>query len=152
MNRNRLLKLRSLVVELAARHVSEGADGPNGFLMQTWGKSNTCGTVACLGGWASTDPALRAEGLRNMNDQGYENDLTPAYRDLYRYGALLDFFGLTLEQTDHIFNGYNTNSFRDALARINLVLAGGLPEQLEAQFKAQLKARDEENEARERLT
>lgn len=152
MNRDRMLKLRSLVVELAARHVSEGDNGPNGLLMQTWGKSNSCGTVACLGGWATTDPALRAEGLQNMRDRGYENDLTPAYGDLCRYPALVDFFELTGEQADHIFNGYNTNRFADALGRIDLVLTGAPTEQLEAQFHAQQKARHEENEARERLT
>lgn len=142
MNTKRLTRTRDMLLELKARGVTTEPDRDrHQFDIATWGTKGYehCGTVACIGGWATLDPVLRAEGLFRVGDtsSGDPGDMTPMVepldsfglpvKPLVAYDALMDFYDLGYTTADYIFSGHNTNDLDKAVARIDRVLAGYKP-------------------------
>lgn len=134
MNREMLEAAKAFLAELQSRGVREGRgdlDDPNRgnrLWLSVWGYDDECGTCACIAGWLTTAPALRARGLRRLKDVSDDvclsNAYAPAFAGAEGYSAMAEFFGISLQQSEHLFSSSNPSSFRHALVRFDQVLAG----------------------------
>jgi hypothetical protein len=71
------------------------------FSIFTWGyETSDCGTVACLGGHATTIPSFRKAGLM---DNSYMPMLDDRGHRYHGFAALQRFFSLTEKQTNSLF-------------------------------------------------
>jgi len=72
---------------------------------------HTCGTTACAMGWAVTIPEFREAGLQNQWGM-------PMFHGRHGYDAAALFFGITYEQSMHLFDPfrYRMAELRDPLA------------------------------------
>lgn len=117
-----------MLLELIERGVKPASmiadDGNDHFCIYSWGKKG-CGTTGCIGGWATLDPELRAQGLKNYNDLDldYASDLTPVFEDDGGFTALGKFYELDTDTTNYIF-GHHNNTLEHAVERITDVLQG----------------------------
>lgn len=64
-------------------------------------KLEACGTAGCAIGWATTIPSIREAGLR-LEWDGYS--VFPAYKDTGYFVACADFFGITYEDAEYLFD------------------------------------------------
>lgn len=55
-----------------------------------------CGSVLCVGGWASAMPAFNRAGLTLVGE-------VPMYRRMTGYAALEEFFSLSIPESNHLF-------------------------------------------------
>lgn len=69
------------------------------FDIDNWKEHNSCGTVACALGWAGSDPQFKAEGLQLARPI-----FTPHFQGFTGYAAGAEFFGITREQSEYLFN------------------------------------------------
>jgi hypothetical protein len=65
--------------------------------------ASSCGTCMCIGGFATTIPALAADGLR-LDMDGVHPMLT--FNGKNAYEALADFLGISVEQARHCFDPF----------------------------------------------
>lgn len=98
--------------------------------MHTWHECVNCGTVMCAGGLACTMPEFNKDGLNLRH--GHDGDVDrPEYDGLGGYSALEAFFGLSNNQTFHIFSarryiGDADITACDVIAHIEMVLDGAV--------------------------
>jgi hypothetical protein len=90
--------------------------------MATFGRRTTCGTVACMAGWAGLDPEFNRQGLVfRISDDGWPNfELQGWPMDS---AALKEFFGLSLEQFRALFLSWPDGTTRDLEANRQRLLA-----------------------------
>lgn len=69
--------------------------------MNSWKR---CEMVACAAGWMAQDPWFRERGLRLATFDKDSVDNQPTYKGAYGYTALADFFGMTSDQSRHLFS------------------------------------------------
>lgn len=74
---------------------------PDQLNMHTW--ATECGTAACAAGWAALDPRFNRGGLR----AGKYGQPTCSYHVDRPFHTLADFFGITVNQSLHLFSQYN---------------------------------------------
>ena len=96
--------------------------------MGSWGAS--CGSPACLAGWACRDELFRRQGLHM--EAG-----VPAFRGYDAFSALDKFFGLYGMETTHLFSpiAYKGPTREELLQHIDDILAGDFEEKFGAQPK-----------------
>jgi hypothetical protein len=99
---NRLLKLAEFLEGLKPTK-------SDAFDMKAWSyeDKDACKTASCACGWATTIPSFRRAGLTlgvyTQDDHGCNYELR--YKDSTDFVAASNFFGLTGEETDHLFLG-----------------------------------------------
>lgn len=126
MNRDRLEHAKRVVECLRDAGVADAKkEGQDVLRMGDWGHARDHSTIACLGGWFSLDPHFREQGLRNARDTTPNTtSLVPCYQDRTAYSALALFFDIDNVAAHHIFAGWNTNRWDDAVERIDDVPKG----------------------------
>jgi hypothetical protein len=67
----------------------------------------TCGTTACAGGWATTDPEFRERGLHITNRMSLcFNSKKDTLYTFFGTEAIAQFFGITLDEAYHITSSH----------------------------------------------
>lgn len=129
MNQERISRAVAVVRELIDRGVTDEPDeidSAEALNMATWGRKSDCGTSACLGGWMTLDPELRAQGLRNRRDffPDHTYSLEPRFEGEQGGYALAVFFDITGDEMRYVFGGDNPNSLTKGLSRLERVARG----------------------------
>jgi len=78
------LKAHPQVIEVLKRvrdDLASGKIGARHFDMSTWGTARSCGTVACIGGWAAT--YARKSGMLDVAIQQIVNERPRALENLF---------------------------------------------------------------------
>jgi len=71
--------------------------------MGVWMSDRECGTVACLAGWATTEPWFRERGLAQSKVNPASPITIPSHQQLIGIRGLASFFGLTAKRAQSIF-------------------------------------------------
>ena len=141
MNTQRLEHAKKIIARLRAEGVCDTQTPIGGSVldMGRWGITTPCGTSACLGGWFTLDPVFREQGLESDRSKKLDRNLYPHFANHTGFTSLAVFFGVDQPSSKHIIHGRNTNSFTDALERIDEVLAGASIEQMLSTREVQLR-------------
>jgi hypothetical protein len=96
-------------LKVVAKGIPEG-----GLHMGHW----FCGTTACLGGWAASDPIFNAEGLTTIvhQDQVDWEIVAEGSDAVDTYYELISFFELKVCEADHLFMPGNYGSSKPSTA------------------------------------
>lgn len=85
----------------------------------------SCGTYACIGGYAATIPVFQAEGFTAFRGRDGDQIDMPFYDNSLGFTACRKFFGLTMFETEYIFGPEHYNSMHnldEALQHLNQVI------------------------------
>jgi len=102
MDIERLQELRRVIVETPDERVD----------LNGWARS--CGTIACVLGWACKHPPFVAEGLHLFEDEGA---YTPCFGNFINYEAGGEFFRLSYPDAEFLFG---PRSWGDATGRADI--------------------------------
>jgi hypothetical protein len=140
MNRERLEHLKTVMARVP----------PKNFFMGEWvspSYEHPCNTTCCAGGWAALDQTFQTQGLSFVSrlDTGLTEDVKTLtdfyyitkkhgphsagfvirYEKSFEGGALINFFGLTLNQGHYLFYTYEDDpSTESFIQRVDEVLQG----------------------------
>ena len=106
MNKERLLKLADYVDD----NVSPLKFSMSSFFSRSVTKLDdlhSCGTTACLAGWACNIPEFQKAGLATKVYSQFNPYVVPSYEGSETFTAMEKFFDLTEEQAEYLFGEYS---------------------------------------------